>query len=206
MKGLPGNGGYVYFIGDGNGSVKIGRTQSHISGRFRDLQNSSPVPLVIEALIPARDRGDLAHAEAELHLLFASDRRHGEWFVRSEGVAYAIRAIVATWGEQDHLGRPRVETELRDLAERRAEAEKEWRELTDRWAKRHRKVLEANVLIPASPLPDSSASSGSGFDYSAMATVNGLRELMGEREARATRGALGEAALWGKAPVQLRVR
>ncbi|MBN1430422.1 MAG: GIY-YIG nuclease family protein [Anaerolineae bacterium] len=65
----------VYFIQSSTGGlIKIG-TAINANRRLAEIQNMSPVPLRILAVIP----GD-CRKEAELHKRFAHLRRHGEWF------------------------------------------------------------------------------------------------------------------------------
>ena len=64
--------------------VKIGIT-SDFETRFRTLQAGSPVPLEAWLVIKATARRELA-----LHVHFAEERRHSEWFALSE----RMRALV----------------------------------------------------------------------------------------------------------------
>jgi hypothetical protein len=69
----------VYFI-EAAGLVKIGYTQD-LRMRMAGLQTGSPARLTLLATIP----GDKSK-EAELHIRFASDRKHGEWFEFSAAI------------------------------------------------------------------------------------------------------------------------
>lgn len=66
--------GLVYFIGCQQHSVKIGFT-TQLDIRLAALQNSSPVPLAVLAIVEAAPS-----LEREYHARFAAHRLHGEWF------------------------------------------------------------------------------------------------------------------------------
>lgn len=71
--------GFVYFIGDQIGSIKIGVAQD-VSRRVKELQTANPNKLrVIMCLhVP---RIDHAYAiETEIHKMFSHYRKNGEWF------------------------------------------------------------------------------------------------------------------------------
>lgn len=66
----------IYAVqGEDGGLVKIGYALSSPEDRFSSLQTGSPVRLVLRAVI-AGERAE----ESALHVRFAADRVHGEWF------------------------------------------------------------------------------------------------------------------------------
>jgi hypothetical protein len=64
----------VYFIGTPEGPVKIGFT-TNVNKRLPTIQVSSPVRLKVLAILP----GSRVN-EGGLHVRFARQRLHGEWF------------------------------------------------------------------------------------------------------------------------------
>lgn len=68
-------GGWVYFISDGNGNMKIGFTAADPTERLRALQTGSAVKLRIEGVVHGSPE-----KERLLHRKFADRRREGEWF------------------------------------------------------------------------------------------------------------------------------
>lgn len=64
----------VYFIGDGNGCIKIGKSTSP-SRRLASLQTAHPRRLELIATMPGG-----AYMEGRLHEKFADHRLSGEWF------------------------------------------------------------------------------------------------------------------------------
>lgn len=85
-SGVKGNAG-VYFISNGRGAVKIGKSGSCIQSRFISLQTASPDPLQIVAVIADPSPETL---EADLHLRLANKRIRGEWFAMDDAEAVAI--------------------------------------------------------------------------------------------------------------------
>ena len=82
----------VYFIAtEDDERIKIGYTK-HLSQRFSVLQSSSVEPLKLVGFI-AGDR----QTERRLHLRFASERLHGEWFRRSPELVALIQAVQREW-------------------------------------------------------------------------------------------------------------
>lgn len=66
----------IYFIQAGkNGAIKIGYTESDISGRVASLQTASPEELHLLGSM----EGDI-QKESELHEKFADNHIRGEWF------------------------------------------------------------------------------------------------------------------------------
>ena len=66
----------VYFIqAEIGGPIKIGQAVD-VRRRLADVQNYSPFPLVVLAVVP--NSGETA--ERELHKRFSAVRDHGEWF------------------------------------------------------------------------------------------------------------------------------
>lgn len=67
---------FVYVIGS-DAAVKIGRSIDP-QRRYGQLQQSSPVPLTIYAIVP-----EFVVSEERAHEMWAHLRQHGEWFQRS---------------------------------------------------------------------------------------------------------------------------
>lgn len=84
---------HVYFV-EGAGLVKIGFATSPI-GRFYSMLTCSPVPLSLLASMPGGPP-----AENRIHIKFASDRVHGEWFRRSEALDAVIAAAPHQYGPE----------------------------------------------------------------------------------------------------------
>lgn len=78
-----GRQGTVYFIGDGEGRVKIGYTAGSAAERMKDLQTGSPQRLRLLATQPGSMRDERA-----LHRRFAHARirQDGEWFRATPGL------------------------------------------------------------------------------------------------------------------------
>lgn len=77
----------VYFIGNGNGFVKVGHTANSLAQRLATLQAGSPHRLYVCASIRADEYKPL---EKRLHKLLADKRMHGEWFAITDAEAIAI--------------------------------------------------------------------------------------------------------------------
>lgn len=87
----PFGGARVYFIQCGtHGPIKIG-TARDIGSRMDTLQTASPYLLRLLTSIP----GDHA-VERDMHLRFAADRLHGEWFMPSAALVAFIEQIPAS--------------------------------------------------------------------------------------------------------------
>lgn len=71
----------VYFIGAGNGAVKVGHARRPVD-RLDDLQVGAYAALEIQAVIRVQDKLDARRMEAELHAKLKAAGRHirGEWF------------------------------------------------------------------------------------------------------------------------------
>lgn len=70
--------GYVYLLNAvGTGNFKIGKTSTAVSRRIKELQTGCPLQTryVYHAYVEEMDG-----TEKELHLIFKSFRRIGEWF------------------------------------------------------------------------------------------------------------------------------
>lgn len=104
MKSSP----QTYFVADGTGHVKIGRSNDPTS-RIKTLQTARAVQLKILLVM----EGD---HELELHRQFAADRVQGEWFVLSPTIQQfialrtGIRLPFPSWlllqqSRQDDIGR-----------------------------------------------------------------------------------------------------
>ena len=79
-------GGYVYFIHAVDlGMIKIGYSGNHPDDRFRAIQATSPVRLVLAGYID----GDL-DLEHRIHHHFREYRAHGEWFYECAEIWYMI--------------------------------------------------------------------------------------------------------------------
>lgn len=76
----------VYFIGNGNGQVKIGYSKEPFK-RLASLQTASPYRLELLAIVPGTEE-----TEDQLHRKFASYRLAGEWFTLSDSIRYEIDA------------------------------------------------------------------------------------------------------------------
>lgn len=79
--------GYVYFISDNNGNVKIG-VSNEPAGRLKTLQTGNGARLNLLTCI----RGG-GWKESQLHKRFAEDRINGEWFILSPQIENYIKAI-----------------------------------------------------------------------------------------------------------------
>lgn len=76
---------YTYFVqSESGGPIKIGYTRQDPSQRLANLQTGSPTILKIVGLIEG-------NVESSLHVKFASDRIHGEWFNPSQKILDFIK-------------------------------------------------------------------------------------------------------------------
>lgn len=83
IKGTSG----VYFISNGNGAVKVGKSRKCIGSRFADIQVSNPDALRVVAVIATPDPTAL---EARLQNHLSSKRIRGEWYAISDAEAITI--------------------------------------------------------------------------------------------------------------------
>lgn len=86
----PRDAGWVYFIGcPETRRCKIGFTKGRPEKRLAGLQTGSASQLALIAMHPG-DPG----SERKLHLMFAADRVHGEWFeIGTKLQAYIARTV-----------------------------------------------------------------------------------------------------------------
>ena len=77
-------GQFIYFVYSA-GRIKIGFTRT-ADARHKQLTSTGPFPPVIVLLMHGTN-GD----EKALHVRFAEDRLHGEWFALSEGIREFLR-------------------------------------------------------------------------------------------------------------------
>lgn len=82
-----GTDGYVYFIADEDGFIKIGHA-SNVDGRLRTLQTASRQALRVITSTP----GSVADEKA-LHAKFSSARVRGEWFAPSADLVGYIKEV-----------------------------------------------------------------------------------------------------------------
>lgn len=75
----PKTSGYVYFIRDGVGHIKIGIAQN-VENRLKALQTSNACDLEIYKIFKVDSRYDAKSLEKELHSKFKKFRVRGEWF------------------------------------------------------------------------------------------------------------------------------
>lgn len=81
MTKLSNANGYVYFISEGNGSIKIGVTNC-IDKRIKELQTGNPNRLDCVFTLVTESMREAHKIEAMLHRKFAACRirEDGEWF------------------------------------------------------------------------------------------------------------------------------
>lgn len=77
----------IYFISNGQGAIKIGRTGSSLASRVAACQTGSPHELYVVAAI---EDGDFAKTERKLHRKYESLHIRGEWFSMDDATAIAI--------------------------------------------------------------------------------------------------------------------
>lgn len=97
LKGLKG----VYFASNGRGSVKIGKTDSCLLSRLRNLQISSPDELRVVAFVSTPNAIQL---EAEFHARHKATRIRGEWFAMTDREAVDSAVIFGGSAFNDFLG------------------------------------------------------------------------------------------------------
>lgn len=86
--------GYVYFIRDGLGNIKIGVTDN-VEKRLKSLQTANANRLEYHSGFRVKNIKDAMFIEKTLHELFKRDRIRGEWF-REENIL-------------DYLSNPKIE-------------------------------------------------------------------------------------------------
>jgi len=87
----------IYFIGNGNGQVKIGYSRDPVA-RLPALQTGSPYPLELLAVKPGGQT-----VEAELHTKYANDRLEGEWFQLTPMLIHEIDAMQEIYPLESYL-------------------------------------------------------------------------------------------------------
>lgn len=101
---------YVYFIGDGIGPVKIGRsTNPH--KRLAHMQTGNPNVLRIEALVQPMHTDSYIY-ELAMHNALSDRRVRGEWFER-EAAQPIIDAVNVALADGDELTREAIINLLR---------------------------------------------------------------------------------------------
>jgi hypothetical protein len=82
--------GWLYFIGNGRGPIKVGITRDSPEERCADLQTGNPTPLRVLYAIAVQD---LEAAEGEAHNLLADHHVGGEWYQREAtlGLMWALQ-------------------------------------------------------------------------------------------------------------------
>lgn len=90
MKASEVKHGYVYFISNNQGAVKVGQA-TNVEKRLSDIQISNPQKLMVLASIQY-DKSKLSQAEVKWQNLFdeKSSRLNGEWFQISDKNAIEI--------------------------------------------------------------------------------------------------------------------
>lgn len=96
---------WVYFIGDGEGYVKIGFT-AQLHGRLAELQSGNARPLTVLKYC----RGGLVE-ERELHRRFAEHRVRGEWFRLAPEIVEHINSLPWPDEPEDEPPAPEVKPE-----------------------------------------------------------------------------------------------
>lgn len=77
----------IYFISNGQGAVKIGRTGSSLASRLASCQTGSPHELYVVAAI---EDGDFEKTERRLHKQYRHVHLRGEWFAMDHKTAISI--------------------------------------------------------------------------------------------------------------------
>jgi hypothetical protein len=77
----------IYFISNGQGEMKIGRTGSSLATRLAACQTGSPHELYVVAAV---EDGDFVKKEKHLHRKYASIHLRGEWFAMNDQTAVQI--------------------------------------------------------------------------------------------------------------------
>lgn len=80
----------IYFIGTGDGPIKIGFSNDPLA-RLRALQTASPYPLKLLATTRGGPK-----KEAEYHTRFAEHRMSGEWFSPHPSILRTIKRLTST--------------------------------------------------------------------------------------------------------------
>lgn len=81
--------GYIYFIRDGLGHIKIG-VATNIENRLKALQTANPMKLEFFYGMHVKNIDDAYIGEKELHTKFSEDRLMGEWF-KEEAILQFLR-------------------------------------------------------------------------------------------------------------------
>lgn len=94
----------VYFLqSESTGLVKIGKSRC-VDSRISGLRNTSPVELILRAILPCR-------TEQEVHDQFAHLRAHGEWFRHATDLEEYMAEVAAT-GAHLRVRGPRAERRI----------------------------------------------------------------------------------------------
>lgn len=101
--------GYVYFISDGTGWIKIGLANNPLM-RLKELQTGNPHKLKIYGLIHFAKYDDARVCESELHEYFEDVQGVGEWF-KSESVKSFLDARMCNSKTYEFEGIPYLEEE-----------------------------------------------------------------------------------------------
>lgn len=92
--------GCIYFITDGTGCVKIGKTERQIAERLADLQVGNPRKLEVKKRIMTSYRTDLDVFENDLHKVFKEKRittnAVSEWFKDANEILYLTKNLTCT--------------------------------------------------------------------------------------------------------------
>lgn len=90
--------GYVYLIesvGDPNQNYKIGISKTP-KERFDNLKNQSPYP---QRVVKCIQCSNMSNTENVFHSIYASKRRHGEWFKLSKSELKQIKHLMEVFAE-----------------------------------------------------------------------------------------------------------
>lgn len=89
------NGGYVYFIRDGLGHIKIG-VATNVKTRIAQLQTANPMKLDYYYGMHVKTVDDAYEIERELHSKFSKDRLMGEWFNENSVLNFLRQPNIST--------------------------------------------------------------------------------------------------------------
>lgn len=106
--GAPRMGGNIVYFMYSGGRVKIGYSGG-VDGRHKQLRTAGAFPPVV-LLVMSGDKG----AESDLHIRFAADRLHGEWFALSKELRSYLRGRLCDVGR---ASLDRAEAEFRDYCQ-----------------------------------------------------------------------------------------
>lgn len=87
--------GFVYFIRDGLGHIKIGIARN-VEKRKSGLQTANPNELETFFIMSVPSIYDAMEIEKELHKKFSKDRLKGEWFKEKEVLSYLRQNKIKT--------------------------------------------------------------------------------------------------------------